>query len=85
MPKYNSNAIRRCVRQTAEIDGTHAFVTKSFTNHEAEWHPVVEVQPNGGIRYECDCPDWRYRRSRTNAPCKHITRALSQLERKDVL
>lgn len=86
MPKqYNPHAIRRCVRQTAEIDGTFAFKTKSFTKPEGEWHPIVEVTPEGEVHFECDCPDWTWRKRHTNTPCKHIARALAQLQRKDVL
>ena len=83
--KYDPNAIRRCVRQTAEIDGTYAFKTKSFTKSEGEWHPVVEITPEGEIHYECDCPDWIYRKRKVQEPCKHISRSLAQLARKSVL
>jgi len=82
MAKYDPYAIRRCVRQTVEIEGTHGFVTKSFTKSEGEYHPVIGTESG---QWECDCPDWMYRKRRTGEPCKHIRRALAQLARKGLL
>lgn len=74
----NENAAPPGLRETKARRGIHTFACPSFTNPEgAEWHPRVDLRTG---RFECDCPDWTYRKSKTDEPCKHVRAALAALE-----
>jgi len=81
--RYDPYAIRRCVRPVAQLDGIHAYKTKSFTRSDgAEYFPMVDTRTG---EMHCTCPDWQYRGQKTSRPCKHLARLISNLARKGAL
>lgn len=93
---YNPAPLRRHVRlQHPELiarTGLAQFATKSFTRPEQadSYHPTIDVE-NGWCR--CDCPQFTFRLARhcptIDSPserlCKHLRRALANLERRGLL
>jgi hypothetical protein len=83
MKKYDPNAIRRQARHEHELDGVHAFRVKSMTKDDGTaWEPLIDAQTG---EMSCTCPDWRYRKQKSGTPCKHLAKALAQLERKGLV
>lgn len=89
---HNPNAIRRCVRRTAEQPaGAVVFVTKSFTReNEVEHNAVVDIE-TGAVH--CTCEHFTYRLAKNNPTvfspedhlCKHLLRALNNMARRGEL
>ena len=90
---YNPAPIRRCVRLHDQTPGRVAhFVSKSFTRRDETvlHHPTVDLQ-TGAVH--CTCEDFLFRKSRGNPTvfsasdllCKHILRALDNLQRRAAL
>lgn len=84
---YDRFAIHRKVRhQYTTPDGIAIAKTKSFTQQDGEYSPVVNLA-NGAC--SCTCPDFEYRKARLhpqiNKPetlCKHLVRYITRLEQR---
>ena len=85
---YNPHAVRRCVRVQAQTPQITVFVSKSMTQaDEADrYQPTIEA--NGSCR--CNCNHFKFRLKfgnvfDANTQCKHLQRAVANLERRGEL